>query len=130
MKTVIVGVKSRGVTSNLRASFIPALLSLPLCFTAGCAVSPTDESGDTATQAQAVNGGCEVQLPTAWSGWGVTCIEDSGYLTIWLEYDQTYYASASGAVGFGRGAALFRCTPGPLVIDDSWCVPSDGGSPL
>ena len=124
MKTEPVGTKPRGPASSLRASFIPALLSLPLCIITACAVNEPDESVQTATQTQAEQGGCWVQLPTAWTGFGVTCIEDSNYMQIWLNYDQTYYASAFG--NGARGEAQFRCTPGPLVIDWSYCVPSDG----
>lgn len=124
MKTGTVDNKPRGVTSSLRASFIPALLSLPLCMTIGCAVSEPDEPGQTATQTQADQGGCWVQLPTAWTGFGVTCIEDSNTLQIWLNYNQTHYASAFG--NGARGEAQFRCTPGPLVIDWSYCVASEG----
>lgn len=124
MKTDTVGTKSRSLTSSLRASFIPALLSLPLCIITACAVNEPDESGQTATQTQAEQGGCWVQLPTAWTGFGVTCIEDSNYMQIWLNYDQTHYASAFG--NGARGEAQFRCTPGPLVIDWSYCVPSEG----
>lgn len=125
MKTAIVGTR-RSLTSCLRASFLPAL-ALPLCFTTACVVSDTDGSAQTTTQAQALDGGCEVQLPLAWTGLGVTCIENVSPMTIWLNYDQTYHAFAWG---FGaRGEAQFRCTPGPLVTDWSWCVPFAGDPP-
>lgn len=126
MKTDILGTGLRGAMIELRALVIPALLSLPLCFAAGCAVSP-DDDGATANQSQAVTGGCEVQLPLAWTGFGVTCIEDSGFMTISMAYGETYVATA---FEFGaRGAAQFRCTPGPLVVDWSWCVASEGSPP-
>ena len=111
----------------MKTAIVAALLSLPLCFAAACAVSEPEESAQTAVQSQAVDGGCWVQLPLYWTGFGVSCVENANHMTIWLNYEQTYhaYASGNGAVG----EAIFRCTPGPLVNDGSWCVASEG-SPL
>jgi hypothetical protein len=123
MKTNILGTGPRRTVMALRASVIPALVSLPLCLAAGCAMSP-DDDGATVTRSQAVTGGCEVQLPLAWTGFGVTCIEDSGFMTISLAYGESYFATAFG--NGARGHAEFRCTPGPLETVSSFCVASEG----
>ena len=117
----------RRAVSNLFASFLPALVSLPLCFAAGCGV---EESDATATEHQALGAGCLLRRPLAWSGVGATCVESQSKRTsIPMNDGDSYFTTSVPGPGLGQGEITLFCRDGQFVPDpwDKICIPSHGG---
>lgn len=121
MKTDSLEMKRRGAAGNLFA-----VVSLPLCFAAGCVMQ---EPG-TATATQDLGTSCFVQRPVAWDGAATACLESRSHNTpIVLLDGDSYFTTAVPFAGTGVGEVTLTCDNGKLDPDpwDDICIPNRGG---
>jgi len=119
----VVTTKRRGVTSNLLAAFGPILVSLPLCFTAGC-IADTEEDA-TATKTQGLGASCSLQRPYQWDGTVTTCKESQSITTTLIMQDgEVYFTESAPHVGYGTGWANVICDNGTPKKGSSVCKPN------
>ena len=125
MKNTTPEMKQRSTMSNLFASFIPALVSLPLCVAAGCVA----DDAATATKTQALGAGCTLYRPLGWAGAGAYCAEaqyNAG--TVNMADGDSVFAVAADYPGMGYGEVTMFCHDGSLEPDpqDDFCLPQGG----
>lgn len=127
MKVNILAMEQRSAASRVFARLIPALVSLPLCFAAGCAL---DEPGETATTTQALGRSCTMMRPIGWAGAANECSEARSHnTTITLPDGGEYFTFSAPGPGLGDGEVTVICTDGVLSTDpwDTICIPDQGG---
>ena len=126
MKNDTPEMKQRSGASTLFASFIPALVSLPLCIAAGCVA----EDAATSTKTQGLGAGCTLRRPLGWSGVGAYCVESLFHnTTIYMTDGESYFTVSSPGPGLGNGEVNMFCHDGLLEPDpwDIFCLPNGPG---
>lgn len=127
MKNDTPEMKQRSATSTLFASFISALVAVPLCVAAGCLAQ---DDAATATKTQSLGASCLLRRPLGWSGVGAYCVESRKKTTSILLLDgESYFTVSSPGPGLGEGEVTMICHDG-IPEPDPWddiCIPDHGG---
>lgn len=103
--------KQYRVGSLVRSSWVPALASVLMCFATACGVEEAGGEPETASEVQAIAGGCHILRPYGWSGVYPTCVESQGNRTaLDLPPGGSFtFFSGNDVVGTGRGRVTVIC---------------------